>query len=464
MPVLNAVMVPHPPLIIPEVGKGGEKKIQKTVEAYKRAAEFIHAARPETVVITTPHSVMYYDWFHISPGAGSAGNFSDFDVPEVTVSADYDSLFVIKLSELAKEEHFPAGREGERNMELDHATMIPIYFLKEAYGDDPMPKVVRVGLSGMPLADHYYLGMMIKKVSDELGRKISVIASGDLSHRLLESGPYGFNPAGPEYDEKIMKVMGNADFGKLFDFSEGFCESAGECGHRSFTIMAGCFDGVDVKSEALSYEGPFGVGYGVCLFSPGEADDSRHFLDGEIDKEDRRIAELRDKADPYARLARKSVETYVASGEAADMPSDLPAEMTENRAGVFVSLHLGGRLRGCIGTISPATGSIAQEIINNGISACSRDPRFDRVTEEELPHMEYSVDVLGEPEPVDGIEDLDPKKYGVIVSCGERRGLLLPDLDGVDTAEEQVDIARRKGSIDASEDYSLERFEVVRHV
>ena len=165
----------------------------------------------------------------------------------------------------------------------------------------------------------------------------------------------------------------------------------------------------------------------------------------------------------YVRLARLSLETYVNTGRRAELPADLPDEMTGARAGVFVSIHQGGRLRGCIGTISPTEASVAWEIVRNAVSAGTRDPRFPPVRAEELDDLEYSVDVLGQPEPVTSPSQLDPERYGVIVQSGGRRGLLLPHLDGVDTVEEQLDIARRKGGIRADEPYAVERFSVVRH-
>jgi AmmeMemoRadiSam system protein A len=144
-------------------------------------------------------------------------------------------------------------------------------------------------------------------------------------------------------------------------------------------------------------------------------------------------------------------------------PNSLSDALIKTKAGVFVSLKLDGSLRGCIGTISPTTDSIADEIIQNAISAGADDPRFYPVTEEELKRIEYSVDVLGDAEKIKSIDELDPVIYGVIVSMGHRRGLLLPNLEGVDTADEQVSIALKKAGISPSEDYLLERFEVVRH-
>ena len=148
------------------------------------------------------------------------------------------------------------------------------------------------------------------------------------------------------------------------------------------------------------------------------------------------------------------------------MDSDSPdvTRLKSERAGAFVSIHEHGMLRGCIGTILPVQSSLAEEIIENAISASTRDPRFDPITTSEIPYLDINVDVLSEPEPIHSRDELDVKRYGVIVSCGSRRGLLLPDLEGVDTVDEQVSIAMKKGGIRESDDYQLERFEVVRHV
>ena len=141
---------------------------------------------------------------------------------------------------------------------------MPLYFVGRYLKDY---QLVRVGLSGLPFPMHYALGKCIRETADALGRRTVVVASGDLSHRLKADGPYGYQKEGPEYDRKLMDVMGRAAFLELLDFPESFCSKAGECGHRSFVIMAGALDKVQVTPERLSYEGPFGVGYGVCAYT-----------------------------------------------------------------------------------------------------------------------------------------------------------------------------------------------------
>ena len=463
MSILSAYIVPHPPLIVPEVGRGGEKQIEKTRASYARVAGEIVRLDPETVVITSPHAVMYRDWFHVSPGKSAAGSFAQFRASGVRFEVRYDTELVREIGRLAGEEEFPAGTEGERDPLLDHGTMVPLFFIRQAYGEKPLPKIVRIGLSGLPLEDHYRLGQLIAEAAGITGRRTVFVASGDLSHKLQKDGPYGFAPEGPEYDARLMDVCSQAAFGELFDFDETFCEKAAECGHRSFVIMAGALDGRQVEAEVYSHEDVTGVGYGICAFHPGSPDGSRRFLELRRSAEQSRIAERRGSCDPWVRLAWQSVESYVTKRRILKVPEDLPDALLHTRAGAFVSIHEHGRLRGCIGTIAPVRDSLAEEIIHNAVSACARDPRFDPIQPEELPFLDISVDVLGAPEEIRSEKDLDVKRYGVIVSRGTRRGLLLPDLEGVESVEQQISIARQKAGIGAGEPVRLERFEVVRH-
>ena len=296
-----------------------------------------------------------------------------------------------------------------------------------------------------------------------MDRRVVLIASGDLSHKLKDDGPYGYAIQGPAFDAAVTDAMASADFGRFLTFDESFCDAAGECGLRSFTIMAGALDRKALRAELLSYEGPFGVGYAVAAYDVIGEDASRAFGDAHEDAERERLSSTKSAEDATVRLARATLERYVGTGLVPSRPDALPDELLRERAGVFVSLKRDGRLRGCIGTTAPTTACIADEIIQNAVSAGTRDPRFDPVRRDELPSLVYSVDVLGVPEPVAGPGDLDPKRYGVIVRRGGRSGLLLPDLEGVDTVAEQLAIALRKAGIDPSETYSIARFEVVRH-
>ena len=455
-----AFMVPHPPMIIPKVGRGSEEKIRETISAYDRVGREVSAISPETIIILSPHATMYADYFHISPGASAKGSFRPFGAPQVKFQESYDTDLVREICRLTEERDFPAGTLGEREAALDHGTMVPLWFIRKYYTGG---KIVRIGLSGLPLTEHYRLGMILKEAVENIGREAVIIASGDLSHKLQEYGPYGFIEEGPDYDRRIMDVMGRAAFRELFDFDESFCEKAAECGHRSFVIMAGAFDRIRVSAKALSHQDITGVGYGICTFYPDGTDDSRNFLERYEEELYLQLEEKRRLQDPYVCLAREAVEAWVRKREEIQPPHDLPKELLFSRAGAFVSIHKHGTLRGCIGTTAPTRKNLAQEIIGNAASAAARDPRFSPITEDELPWLEISVDVLGTPEEIASPEELDVKRYGVIVSSGRKRGLLLPDLSGVETVEQQISIAMQKGGIRKNEPIRLQRFEVVRH-
>ncbi|MEE8471420.1 MAG: AmmeMemoRadiSam system protein A [Dehalococcoidia bacterium] len=164
---------------------------------------------------------------------------------------------------------------------------------------------------------------------------------------------------------------------------------------------------------------------------------------------------------PLARMAKETVESYVRD-QKITRPQELTPEMKE-KTGVFVCIRKHGALRGCIGTSEPTQPNVLEEIIKNAISSSTRDPRFPAVTADELSHLTYSVDVLTEPVPVESEEELDPGRYGLIVECGKRHGLLLPDLEGVDTVEQQITICRQKAGIPPDDPVKLYRFEVRRY-
>ncbi len=460
MPIVGAFIVPHPPLIVHEVGKGQEIEIQKTIHAYKDISKRIKQLQPDIIVISTPHSVMYSNYIHISPGEFAEGTFRDFGASQVKYDVEYDQGFVAKLSDLSKSEGIAAGTLGEKKKNLDHGVMVPLSFILKEYDKF---KLVRVSISGLSFLTHYKFGKLISQISNQMEEKIVFIASGDLSHKLLESGPYGYSPEGPIFDKEVTSAMATGDFLKFMTMDVNLYDSAGECGLRSFIILSGVLDGQIVRSELLSYEGPFGVGYAVGAYEPIGFDDTRRFDLQFEEMERKRFNTIRLNEDPYVRLARMSLEHYVKYGTSIKCPGSVQGEMTEQKAGVFVSLKIDGTLRGCIGTTAPTTSSIAEEIIQNAISAGGSDPRFEPVRENELSQIVYSVDVLFPSEQISNISELDPQKYGVIVRLRGRSGLLLPNLEGIDTATKQVEIALKKAGISENEKYLMERFEVIRH-
>ena len=450
-------MVPHPPIIVHEIGKGEEHQAEKTIQAYRKAAERIAEIKPDLIIVTSPHAVLYRDWFNVSSGEKAYGDFGQFNAPEVSFEVKYDTEFVDTLEKVMPK-RFPCGTQYDREKYLDHGTMVPLYFVNQKYTDYAL---VRIGLSGYPLSMHYELGMYIQETVKQLNRRAVFIASGDLSH-CNKGSHYGYHPEGPAYDRKIMDTMKNGELSDVLTYPGSLLDKAMECGHRSFTIMAGAFDGVKVKKEVLSYEAPWGIGYGVTVITPEGKEASSYRSYAEEKK--KAYQERYDRADPLVKLAYTQVNAWVKDRKYTVL-KDIPEEMKE-KAGVFVSIHENGELRGCIGTIQPCYANTADEIVHNAVAACSRDPRFAPIEPSELDDLEITVDVLKKPERIHSEKELDVKRYGVICSTEDgRRGLLLPNLDGVDTVRDQIRIACSKGNIDPdSDDVILERFEAVRHV
>ena len=461
MPMLGAILTPHPPVLLPEVGGDQAREIAATDRAMRAAAGEVARWNPDVLLVASPHTVLYADYFHIAPGGGAAGSMSAFGAPQVSIEARYDADLRREIIRRAQAAGLETGTLGQRDPSLDHGVLIPLYYLRKAGVTCP---IVRMGLSGFSPLAHYRMGQCAAQAVEALGRRAVFVASGDLSHKLRQDGPYGFAPEGPVFDRAVTAAMASGDFLQFLTMDPALCEQAAECGLRAFQMMAGALDALAVQPRLLSHEGTFGVGYAVALFPVTGEDKTRRFADAWDAVRRARLADRRSKEDPWVQLARLSLETWVRTGERLNrLPEGLPEALTGQAAGAFVSLHIDGRLRGCIGTISPTRENVAWEIVQNAVSACSRDPRFPPVRREELEELAYSVDVLGRPEPVQFPDQLDPRQYGVIVSAGQRRGLLLPDLDGVDTAEQQLDIARQKGGISAGEPCTIQRFQVVRH-
>ncbi len=462
--ILRYYLMPHPPLIIPSVGKGQESVIQNTIDACNQIGEEISSLKPETIVIITPHGTMFSDAVAISNEEHIKGDFSQFRDFETYIEGRIDKEFNEELIEICKKDNIPAAgidseilKKFNREYELDHGAMIPMYFINKYYKNYKIVHVTYAALSDIEL---YKFGMAIKKSAEKLSKKIVLIASGDLSHRLSEDGPYEYSSEGSKFDKLLLDNLEKGDVLGVFNMDKYMVECAGECGLRSVFIMLGAMEGEEVKVKLLSYEGPFCVGYGVMAF---KIEIKKHSNLEELIKMKNQLYNKKiSNNNLYVKLARESLNHYYTYGHLMAKPSDLPHELSKEMGGVFVSLKKFGKLRGCIGTFLPTTDSIAEEIIRNSVEAAIHDPRFPRVSEDELFDIDISVDVLSRPHKSTK-EELDPKKYGVLVIQGHKRGLLLPDLEGVDTVDYQLQIACEKANIDPQEEYEIERFQVTRY-
>lgn len=431
----GAYIVPHPPIILPEIGRGEEKIIQNTCNAFHMIAHDVASKKPDTILVISPHAPSYQDYIQISSGQSAYGNFAAFQAEDVEMKVLYDEDIVTQLSTAAQACGLPAGTRGIQDGSLDHGTMVPLYFILQEYSDC---RFVRISVSGLDKHDQLAFGNCIRQVMENSEKRIAIIASGDLSHKLKEDGPYGFAPEGVVFDKTIVDILKNNDYKRLLDIDQQIVQRSANCGYPAFLMLTGALEGYPIDTQFLTYEGPFGVGYATAM-----------------------IQVMR--KDAYVALARESLEYFVTQRKVLPLRPTMAKPLLDQRAGVFVSLKKEGELRGCIGTITPMKECLAEEIISNAIAAGSRDPRFMPVETHELSQLEYSVDVLAEPEMIQSLEELDVERYGVIVSDGYRKGVLLPDLQGVDTPLQQVEIALHKAGMDPEEPFVLERFEVVRH-
>ena len=459
MSIVAAYALPHPPLLLPEVGQGEERKLQLTQNAYERAMKEAAELAPETVIVVSPHTVMYADYFHIAPGEMASGDFAAFGAPDLRVMADYDEPFAKELAKAASAEGIAAGGVGGRGAALDHGVMVPLSFLEAHTADF---RLVRVGVSGLSPKEHYVFGRCIARVAEELGRRAVFFASGDLSHRLTPDAPRGFAPEGPRFDKACMKYLEEGDFLKLLRMEAALYQPATECALRGLWMLAGVLDARALKIKKLSYQGTTGVGYGLVSFKVTREDPRRSFVERYEMLERRAREERRAAEDDYVRLARRAMETIVRTGKLPPVPAELPEEMM-GRAGVYVTLTRDGTPRGTYGTFEPSAKSIADEITRNAAHAARNDTHIAPVTEEELDALDITVDVLSEPELVGSADALDPKTYGIIAESRGRKGVMLPAAPGIETAEEQLRAARKKAGIPEDAAIRIWRFTSERH-
>lgn len=463
--IVGSYLMPHPPIIIPDIGKGEEHKIEDTITSCNTIGKEISELKPETIIIITPHGTMFSDAIAVSNEDKIHGDFRNFRAINVKMDIDIDTQFNEKLVSNCHENDVPAGlvdsnilmRYGHE-FTLDHGAMVPLYFVNKYYTHY---KLVHITYSMIGDINLYKFGMEIQKTAYELNRKCVIIASGDLSHKLKDEGPYSYSPYGEKFDNTLLGNLQNGDIYSVFNMDNKMIQEAGQCGLNSIYILLGAHNKEALKGDLLSYEGPFGVGYGVMRINPTGT--SVDLLDSLIKNKEEINKKKLHSSNPYTKLARENLMYYFSHGTKMSDLSNIPNELLNKKSGVFVSLKKYGTLRGCIGTILPVTDSISQEIINNSISAAINDPRFPAVQEYELSDIDISVDVLTAPIKASK-DELDPKRYGVIVSKGYKKGLLLPDLEGIDTVEKQLEIACDKGEIDyLNDDYNIEKFEVIRY-
>ncbi len=458
------VLSPHAPVLIREIGKEKVQAVQATEQALQKMARDLLASQPDTILFLTPHGNVFMDCITYLSGGHLEGNLAGFGQPDMRTSQVNDVRLVETIAELAAVHNLEfigvdasLAARHELDINLDHGIMVPLYFLEQA-GMHNLP-IAAISIGMLDNYELYGFGRLIQEASNRLNKRVAVVASGDMSHRLKEEGPYSFHPDGSRFDLRIKQALSTGDVQAILGIPADLRSNAGECGYPSLVILLGTLDGYHVETNLLSYEGPFGVGYLTAGLKTGEKAPS--LLQKMRIQQAEKIARRREGESPLVRWARFKLESKVRKAPAPLLEKEMEY-LLDQRSAAFVSIKKHGQLRGCIGTFQPCYSNLAEEIAHNALAAGLQDPRFSPVEEWELVDLEYSVDVLAPPEPCTK-DDLDPSKYGVIVKSGPRRGLLLPDLEGIDTVEKQLAIACQKGNISTRESYEIERFEVKRY-
>ncbi|MEG1331238.1 MAG: AmmeMemoRadiSam system protein A, partial [Eubacterium sp.] len=456
----------HPPIIVPEVGKGKELSAEKTIRGMKDMALAVAELKPEIIVCITPHGSVFRDGVSIVYETKIAGNLEEFGAPTVAIEKKCDMGLLEEMNRrFATAEcetlflNETTAKDYNIDRHLDHGCLVPLYFIEKVH---PEYKVIHITIGELSLIELFRTGRVLREAIEAYGRDTVILASADLSHCLKDEGPYRYHAMGSVFDKAITTGIVKKDYYSILTLSPEIYEPAGQCGLRPIVMALGATDSIKTEAQLFSYEGPFGVGYlsAFIRFNLKAEDPINESLITRYEKDMMDQHEKRlNEEDPYVALARMTVDKWVEDGRKLSLDQYLKtlddqkvvAQLTEQCAGTFVTLYKAGELRGCIGTIKPVTENLGEEIIRNAIEASSYDPRFLPVETQELYQLEVSVDILEIPEYIENKEELDPKRYGLIVEKGLRRGLLLPNLTGIETAEEQLAMAKHKAGILESE-------------
>lgn len=456
---LWAALMPHPPILIPEIGRGRQKDAEATLLGIKKIIDRLYddeqniSLIPDRLLVLSPHQPYAPSMLYANSASTMSGSFAPFGVDNVRLSLKNSPAVFTRLTQHI-EQFIPVVQQPSEDLTRDHGTLVPLYFLHKAW--QKMPEVYCFNPIGLSLQQAEKLGEVLAQYDD--GATWGFVASGDLSHRLTQDAPGGYNPAGKTFDKAVLASLMQGSTKPLLSLSVEDMHNAGECGCKSVCALLGLAGG---PVEIMSYEGPFGVGYCTALAFYDKA------MTRETPKKDdsglSKYLPLLARLAITSYLSGKPLATNVVTKTLGQLPKE-ERTLLESPGACFVTIkNAQGELRGCIGTILPTRETLLHEVLGNAIAAASQDSRFPALRLEEFDSITLSVDILSTPEAVQDITTLDPQKYGVIVSKGHQRGLLLPALDGVDSVEKQLSIATQKGGMTSLEGVSIERFTVDRY-
>lgn len=460
--MIGYYLMPHPLKLIKEIGNGKEEKLKKTKKAFMDIYEEIQENEVETIIIISPHGTIFKGGVSIVKEDKIEGDFEKFGYSDYKMAFDIDLELVNKIIDKSKMEDIavvPLNKENEEmyntKVFLDYGAMIPLYYLnnKEKY------KIVHITYGFMDYKKLYEFGKILSNIVKDSNKKVAFIASGDLSHRLSEDGPYLYSSSGKKFDDKVVSFLEKGDLNGLFQIDEELVIESGQCALNSIYIMAGAMDGLDVKGQVLSYEYPYGIGHATIRFDFTKGDSIYEKVlqtDAVIEDEEYGI-----QGNVYTRLARKSIEHFLKHEKLMKVGKDSEKELLDKSKGVIVTLTIDGKNRGSMGSIKPTTSCIGSEIIKSALFCAFENPNFLDLTKEELNKVKIIVDIIEDVKDAN-IEDLDHNKFGVIVIKNYKVAVVPPNAPEVLNTPEQLKAALKKVNIYESEEYQLKIFTTTR--
>lgn len=454
MAVCCTALMCHAPIVIPAIGDDRAHECERTTAAMHEVALRVLDQHPEVLVVVSPHTPRQGGLFGVVEAPRIAGSFARFGFPRLAVrlpGAPRAARTVRQSAAALGVECWTPPAD-----DLDHGALVPLHFFVENGWSGP---TLILALPYQNGDSETVMGEALRAAADKSHERWAVIASGDMSHRLRPDAPAGFDPRAREFDDAFVASVQRGDYRAACAPDPWLREIAAEDVVQSTSVAAAAAGFRSDGHAFLAYEGPFGVGYCESLL----------FTDGSNGRPARGHAEnatpepvRSDGADApppvLPEIAREAIRSD-RLGQPLVLPPLRPP--WDAPRAVFVTLRSpAGELRGCIGRTHPTLASLAEEIADCAVSSATRDPRCERVTLGEIDHLLIEVSVLSTPVPVSSRAELDPRRYGVVVSFGSLRGVLLPDIDGVETVAAQLHIAAEKAGIREGAAYTIERFEV----
>ncbi|MCX6778690.1 MAG: AmmeMemoRadiSam system protein B [Candidatus Magasanikbacteria bacterium] len=262
MSLVFAAFTPHPPLLIPNIGKENIDKLQATKKALEEMEKTLYISQPDTLLFITPHSKLFPESFTINANPELSFDFKDFGDLATRGTFNTDLNLIADISNAAKNQHIPLILQSDPS--LDYGTGVPLFYLSQHLSNI---KIIPIGYSLLDFKKHFDFGYFLKDIIMDSSKRVAVIASGDLSHRLSDKSPAGFSVMGKKFDDTLIETLKNGNISGLINMDEKFCQEAGECGLRSLLVLMGVLRNMNYNLKLHSYESPFGVGYLAADFA-----------------------------------------------------------------------------------------------------------------------------------------------------------------------------------------------------